>query len=102
MDRSGKLVDSVPVRAGQPIIVSLAAPNFSTAVFGEDADTFRPERWLDGHVGEKEQGVGVFSHLLSFLAGCVLPLAQPASTLIIISRPRACIGYKFSIIEMKA
>ncbi|KAL8281069.1 hypothetical protein RQP46_006427 [Phenoliferia psychrophenolica] len=75
----------ISVRAGQPLFISISAPNFNKAVFGEDADLFRPERWIEGKVGEKTQGVGVYSQILSFLAG-----------------PRACIGYKFSLLEMKA
>ncbi len=42
-------------------------------LFGHAAEEFRPERWLDGKVGEKVSGTGVFSHLLTFLAGFVLP-----------------------------
>ncbi|KAM0747058.1 putative cytochrome P450, partial [Meredithblackwellia eburnea MCA 4105] len=83
--RSGATMTSIPVKKGQVVFFSITAANFNKQVFGEDADEFRPERWLDGKVGEKVGAAGVYSHLLTFLAG-----------------PRACIGYRFSILELKA
>ena len=75
-DRSGKMISSVPVKAGQTLFISITAPNYNKAVFGEDADMFRPERWLESKVGEKTQGVGVYSQMLTFLAGFVPPYLQ--------------------------
>ncbi|KAK4705271.1 hypothetical protein P7C70_g937, partial [Phenoliferia sp. Uapishka_3] len=83
--RSGRTITVIPIKAGETVFMGINAPNFNKKVFGEDADDFRPERWIEGHVGEKQAGVGVYSHLLTFLAG-----------------PRHCIGYKFSLLEMKA
>ncbi|GAA6043615.1 hypothetical protein JCM8097_008290 [Rhodosporidiobolus ruineniae] len=81
-----KLITHVEVKKGQHIFVPIAAVNTNPAVFGEDADQFRPERWLDGAGGEKIEGnVGVYSNMLTFLAG-----------------PRSCIGYRFALLELKA
>ncbi|KAK4051461.1 hypothetical protein OIV83_002945 [Microbotryomycetes sp. JL201] len=74
---------SFQVRKGARIMVSIVAVNKDPAVWGEDADEFNPERWL----GSKEpQGVvGVYSRMLTFLAGA-----------------RACIGYRMAVLEIKA
>ncbi|KAM0747577.1 putative cytochrome P450 [Meredithblackwellia eburnea MCA 4105] len=83
--KSGSTITSVPLRAGQVIYVSVRAVNFSKDIFGDDVDIFRPERWMENKkIGGETTGVGVWSHLLTFLAG-----------------PRACIGYRFSLLELK-
>ncbi|SCV68130.1 BQ2448_251 [Microbotryum intermedium] len=84
---NGKMISSVEVKKGQILVVSIAAINTNPAVFGDDAEEFKPERWL---VKEGEQGwitgnTGVYSNMMTFLAGS-----------------RACIGYRFSLLELKA
>ncbi|KAK4702381.1 hypothetical protein P7C70_g3843, partial [Phenoliferia sp. Uapishka_3] len=74
--RSGRKITSIPIKAGDVLFLSINAANFNKAVFGEDADDFRPERWIEGHVGEKQAGVGVYSQLLTFLAGLQVQLAR--------------------------
>ncbi|GAA6000333.1 hypothetical protein JCM10207_007966 [Rhodosporidiobolus poonsookiae] len=80
----GKFLSHVPVKKGQLIEIGIFAANRNKAVFGEDVDEFRPERWLDDD-NKIESKVGVWSGLMSFVHG-----------------PRACIGYKFAIYELKA
>lgn len=59
----------------------MLAINRSKEIWGEDAKTFRPERW--DAIPEAAHGIpGVWGNTLSFLGG-----------------PRACIGYRFSVIE---
>lgn len=82
---TGKVFTSIPVKAGQVIFLPITAINMQTAIFGDDAAEFRPERWIEGHVGEKQAGVGTFAHMMTFIAG-----------------PRSCIGYRFSLVELKA
>ncbi|CAE6446063.1 unnamed protein product [Rhizoctonia solani] len=58
----------------------------SVETWGEDADEFRPERWLAAlpqSVAEAKIQ-GVYSPLMTFSAG-----------------PRSCIGYKFAVLELK-
>ncbi|GAA5872942.1 hypothetical protein JCM8547_003270 [Rhodosporidiobolus lusitaniae] len=82
-----RTVSSVPVKKGQVIFIPIAAANKSKKIFGENANEFRPERWMEGEdEGRKiEGGVGLYSHMLTFLAG-----------------PRGCIGYRFALLELKA
>ncbi|GAA5969353.1 hypothetical protein JCM8115_003109 [Rhodotorula mucilaginosa] len=85
-----KTISSIPVKKGQVVFIPIYAMNHSKEIFGPDADEFRPERWIEserGTPGTKkiEGGVGVWSNLLTFIAG-----------------PRSCIGYKFAVLELKA
>ncbi|GAA5971159.1 hypothetical protein JCM11641_004166 [Rhodosporidiobolus odoratus] len=78
-----KTISHITVKAGQVIMIPLCAVNKNSDIFGEDADTFRPERWLDSEdgTGKKIEGnVGTYSNILTFLAG-----------------PRSCIGYRFAL-----
>ncbi|GAA6031841.1 hypothetical protein JCM8097_002015 [Rhodosporidiobolus ruineniae] len=78
-----KTLSHLHIRKGQYIEISNYAANRSKAVFGEDADEFRPERWLDPE--RKIEGkVGVWGGMMTFLHG-----------------QRACIGWKFALYQMK-
>ncbi|BGP23308.1 hypothetical protein JCM10295v2_002203 [Rhodotorula toruloides] len=77
-------IDHIVVRKGQSISIGVYAANRDKSIFGDDADDFRPERWLDEET-KIETKVGGWSGLMTFLAG-----------------PRACIGYKFALLEFKA
>lgn len=77
-------IDHIVVRKGQSISIGVYAANRDKSIFGDDADDFRPERWLDDD-NKIETKVGGWSGLMTFLAG-----------------PRACIGYKFALLEFKA
>ena len=55
--------------------------NRSTKLWGPDAAEFRPERWES--LPEDVSSIpGVWGHLMTFIGG-----------------PRACIGYRFSLVE---
>ncbi|KAI5992708.1 cytochrome P450 [Pisolithus albus] len=83
--RSGEVVDSIAVKCGTEIGISVQGMNRSEAIWGPDAKLYRPERWLepDG-VTTKAQEVKGYRHLLTFGDG-----------------PRACIGKLFAIAEIK-
>ncbi|KAJ4473121.1 cytochrome P450 [Lentinula aciculospora] len=83
-DKKGVEHHSISVAKGQAVIVPLLALNRDKATWGDDAMEFKPERWEK--VPEAATSVpGVWSHMMTFLGG-----------------PRACIGYRLSLIEMKA
>ncbi|KZO98274.1 cytochrome P450 [Calocera viscosa TUFC12733] len=83
-DRYGVPHDSIQVQAGDFFGIEIRAMNRSKELWGEDADDFRPERWNEELAGARAIP-GPYAHILTFLGG-----------------PRACIGYKFSIMELKS
>ncbi|PIL34527.1 cytochrome P450 [Ganoderma sinense ZZ0214-1] len=84
--RDGKNVHEVIVPRGTIVIVHYQASNTNPAVWGEDADEWKPERWLAPLPGSVEEAriPGMYSNLMTFAAGS-----------------RSCIGFKFSELEMK-
>ncbi|KAJ7125383.1 cytochrome P450 [Mycena epipterygia] len=84
IDRRGKVYDTISIRKGTAIRIPIADAQCDRQIWGNDALVFRPERW--DNIPEAAQAMpGVWAHLLTFLAG-----------------PHNCIGFRFSIVEMKA
>ncbi|KAJ7123294.1 cytochrome P450 [Mycena crocata] len=83
-DVKGIVHDSIRVKKGQMITIPILGMNRAKDIWGADADKFRPERW-EVQPPISNSMPGIWGQMLSFLAG-----------------PRACIGYRFSLIEMKA
>ncbi|KAF7432814.1 cytochrome P450-dit2 [Pleurotus ostreatus] len=79
-------VTSVHVKPNTNIILGLGAANRDPQIWGEDADEWLPDRWLDQPPEEvaKERLPGIYSGIMTFMGG-----------------GRACIGAKFSIVEIK-
>jgi len=85
--RDGKLMYEVPIPQDTELLIGVLGSNCNKALWGEDALEWKPERWLaplpsavaDAHIP------GVYSSLMTFIGG-----------------GRACIGFKFSELEMKA
>ncbi|KAJ7343735.1 cytochrome P450 [Mycena albidolilacea] len=84
IDKEGKAHHSLPIPKGQMIHIPILAINTDKELWGEDAAEFKPERWekLPDSVGAIP---GVWANLLTFFAG-----------------PHNCIGFRFSLAEMKA
>jgi cytochrome P450 len=83
-DKQGVLRGTVRVSKGDLVQIPIRLLNRSTEVWGEDANEFRPERWDD--IPDAVKGLpSVYGHLLTFTAG-----------------GHACIGYRFSVTEIKA
>ncbi|VDC06375.1 unnamed protein product [Peniophora sp. CBMAI 1063] len=84
VDVHGVKHSGVPVAEGDTILLPMEMMNNLAAIWGPDARTFRPERWESPP--EAARAIpGVWGNSLSFLGG-----------------PRACIGFRFSLLEMKA
>lgn len=85
VDRKGVERKEIRIKRGEQIAINITAANRDKAVWGEDSFEFKPERWLGENAHSKSSEIpGVFSSLLTFLGG-----------------PRACIGYRFALYEMK-
>jgi len=82
-DRNGALRSEIHMRKGDSIHIPILGVNRSTQVWGPDALEFHPDRWTSNK--DIPHGPGVMPGLLTFLGG-----------------PRNCIGWRFSVLEMKA
>ncbi|KAI5116491.1 hypothetical protein M0805_000625 [Coniferiporia weirii] len=75
---------TVPKNTG--IFISILGANLSTKIWGDDAEEWKPERWLKPLPESVSEAhlPGVYSQMMTFIGG-----------------GRACIGFKFSEMEMK-
>ncbi|KAL1716783.1 cytochrome P450 [Schizophyllum commune] len=84
MDTKGKEHGQIVVNEGQQFMLSIHNLHRAKEIWGEDADEFRPDRWAN--LPDTVKSVpSIWSHLFTFSGG-----------------PHACIGFRFSIAEMKA
>ncbi|KAK8844135.1 hypothetical protein IAR55_006929 [Kwoniella newhampshirensis] len=85
--RDGKMIDSVTLAKGTMVFIPILAINESQEIWGSDAETFNPDRFINPDqalTAKYNQIPGVWGNLLSFLGGT-----------------RNCIGYRFALAEMK-
>ncbi|KAJ3489260.1 hypothetical protein NLI96_g2239 [Meripilus lineatus] len=85
-DLDGKWMSEIPIPNDTRLIVSIRGCNRSKQIWGEDANEWKPERWLSPLPGSVTDArvPGVYSNMMTFLGG-----------------GRSCIGFKFSQLEMK-
>ncbi|KAF7768259.1 hypothetical protein Agabi119p4_7502 [Agaricus bisporus var. burnettii] len=86
LDSAGKEVTEVFLRNGTNVIISVLGANTNPDIWGPDSYEWKPERWqspLPESVPDAHMP-GVYSHVMTFLGG-----------------GRACLGFKFSQLEMK-
>ncbi|KAF8258386.1 cytochrome P450 [Lactarius quietus] len=84
--KSGEQITSIPIKKGTPIDISSAAYNRLPEVWGEDADEWNPERFLDSQrkFREASSNIGVFGNSMSFSTGT-----------------RTCIAWQFAVLEIQ-
>ncbi|KAJ7192284.1 cytochrome P450 [Mycena pura] len=75
---AGKRLNQIHIRKGELVSIAIASYQRMASRWGDDADKFRPTRWLDGTVYQGE-AVGPYANLFSFLGG-----------------PRTCLGWRFA------
>ncbi|KAH7101937.1 cytochrome P450 [Auriculariales sp. MPI-PUGE-AT-0066] len=81
---TGEVVRQIQVRKGDMINVPIRLVNHDNATWGSDGDKFRPERWQN--IPSAASAIpGITPNLFTFIGG-----------------PRACIGHRFAVAEMKA
>ncbi|KAL7277367.1 hypothetical protein ACG7TL_009229 [Trametes sanguinea] len=82
----GSILESVVIPKGTNVLVGVRACNRNKALWGEDADEWKPERWLKPLPKTLEDASvpGVYSNLMTFVGG-----------------GRSCIGFSFSQLEMR-
>ncbi|KAI0321608.1 cytochrome P450 [Amylostereum chailletii] len=83
-DRHGVKRSGIPISKGDGIFVPVMAINRLKEIWGPDAREFKPERW-ENPPKEVSSVPGIWGNNLVFSSG-----------------PRACIGYRFSLVETKA
>ncbi|THU88028.1 cytochrome P450, partial [Dendrothele bispora CBS 962.96] len=79
---NGEKLKEVPVGKGQRVHIDIAGYNKLKSVWGSDTHLWNPERFLNIKKGTT---LGVYANLLTFSAGV-----------------RACIGWRFALLEMQA
>ncbi|CCL98383.1 uncharacterized protein FIBRA_00378 [Fibroporia radiculosa] len=82
----GTLIKEIPIPEGTEIFIGTMGSNLRPAMWGEDSLEWKPERWLSPLPAKVTEASipGVYSNLMTFMGG-----------------KRACIGFKFSEMEMK-
>lgn len=83
---TGEFISEIPVPRGTTVLIGVRASNRNPALWGDDAKVWKPERWLGDLPAKLIEAhlPGVYSNLMTFNGG-----------------GRACIGFKFSQLEMK-
>ncbi|KAJ7035260.1 cytochrome P450 [Mycena alexandri] len=83
-DARGVSHETIRIRKGTTVTIPILALNRDVQIWGPDAMEFIPERW-EAPIPNASSIPGVWGHMLSFLGGS-----------------RSCIGFRFSLVEMKA
>ncbi|KAL5524290.1 hypothetical protein ACEPAF_9430 [Sanghuangporus sanghuang] len=79
-------IKQIPIKSNTNVIISVIGANTNKRVWGDDAEEWKPERWMQPlpESATKVRLPGIYSSTMTFLGG-----------------GRACIGFKFAEMEMK-
>ncbi|KAJ6551238.1 cytochrome P450 [Mycena capillaripes] len=80
---TGHRITQIPIRKGDQVMLALASYQRLQSLWGDNADSFDPYRWIEGKVHQGE-AIGPYANLLSFLGG-----------------PHVCPGWRFAVLEMQ-
>ncbi|KAJ7311001.1 cytochrome P450 [Mycena albidolilacea] len=80
---TGHRITQIPIRKGDQVVLALASYQRLPSLWGDDADSFNPYRWIEGKVHQGE-AIGPYANLLSFFGG-----------------PHVCPGWRFAVLEMQ-
>ncbi|KAJ7116118.1 cytochrome P450 [Mycena crocata] len=81
-DTQGKVHETISIPKGTEIFIPMNAMNLDPIIWGPNAREFIPERWES----PIENAIpGVWGNMMSFIGG-----------------PRGCVGYRFSLVEIKS
>ncbi|KAJ7609773.1 cytochrome P450 [Mycena polygramma] len=83
-DAHGVVHESVMITKGTEVFIPMQMMNLDPDIWGDDAREFIPERW-ESPIENANDVPGTWGNIISFIGG-----------------PRGCIGYRFSLVEMKA
>ncbi|KZT27178.1 cytochrome P450 [Neolentinus lepideus HHB14362 ss-1] len=85
LDTSGRIRQELIIPKGTEISVPLGCYNREKTVWGDDAHSFNPERWMKSNSSEKRgTTLGVVGNLMNFSSGT-----------------RSCIGWRFAMTEIQ-
>jgi len=84
--KDGRLMDNINLQKGDSVIVSALNCNRNPAIWGADAEEWKPERWLSPlpETVSENKIPGIYSNLITFAGG-----------------HRSCVGFKFAELEIK-
>ena len=100
------MITELPIKAGQNVHIAISALNTKKEIWGEDADVWRPERWLEplpnGVTDAKVPGV--YSSLMTFLGGgrACMYVSFESEDVHEAEASWSSSGFKFSEMEMSA
>ncbi|KAI0649221.1 cytochrome P450 [Trametes meyenii] len=82
----GSLLHQIAIPKGTNLVLNVQACNTNKTLWGDDADEWKPERWLKPFPSALEEArvPGIYANLMTFGGGSY-----------------SCIGFKFSQLEMK-
>ncbi|KAJ7455837.1 cytochrome P450 [Mycena latifolia] len=82
---TGERIRELPVRKGQVIYLAVGAYQRQEALWGPDANEFKPSRWLEGDPCKGQTNpLGPYGQVFAFLGG-----------------HRVCVGWRFAVVEMQ-
>ena len=58
---NGKSVDEIFLKKNTNVVIGISAANQDLAIWGNDADLWKPERWMGRHMDFKERLPGAYS-----------------------------------------